>query len=87
MNEKELFLEIWNERPHVSEVSGKSLLPYGHFKWHWQFAHVLNKGRFPSMRLRKDNILLMLPEEHDHQDRHDVFTERKEKLMREIYEG
>lgn len=81
----ELYNEIWNERPHVSELSGKPLLPKGHYKWHWQFLHVLNKGRFPSMKFRKENILLALPEEHERQDTFPAFTERKEKLLNEIY--
>lgn len=83
--ELKLFNEIWNDREHFSEFTGKPLLPKGHLKWHWQFAHVLNKGRFPSMRLRKDNIFLCLPDEQMIQDRFEVFTERKEKLLIEIY--
>ena len=83
--ELKLFNEIWDERSHVSEFTGKPLLPKGHYQWHFQFAHVLNKGRFPSMRLRKDNIFLCLPDEQMIQDRFEVFTERKEKLLIEIY--
>ena len=83
--ELKLFNEIWEERPHVSEFSGKPLLPKGHFQWGWQFAHVLNKGRFPSMRLRKDNIFLCLPEEQNIQDRFEIFQKRKEELLKEIY--
>lgn len=83
--ELKMFNEIWNERPHVSELTGEPLLPKGHIRWHWQFAHVLNKGRFPSMRLRKDNILLCLPDEQMIQDRFEIFTERKEQLLKETY--
>lgn len=83
--ERAMFLEIWNERPHVSELSGKPLLPYGHALWHWQFAHVLNKLRFPSMRLNKENILLCLPTEQDIQDQFKVFQDRKEQLKNQIY--
>lgn len=79
------FEEIWNERDHVSELSGKPLLPRGHFKWHWQFLHVLNKGRFPSLAQDKRNILLALPEEHEKQDRFEAFQLRKEQLLNEIY--
>ena len=83
--ELKLFNEIWEDREHFSEFTGKPLLPKGHYQWHFQFAHVLNKGRFPSMRLRKDNIFLCLPDEQMIQDRFEVFTERKEKLLIEIY--
>jgi len=83
--ELQLFNEIWEDREHFSEFTGKPLLPKGHYQWHFQFAHVLNKGRFPSMRLRKDNIFLCLPDEQMIQDRFEVFTERKEKLLIEIY--
>lgn len=62
---KKLFEDIWDEREHVSEISGEPLLPKGHPQWHWQFSHVVEspyKGfGFP---LRKDNVVLMLPEEH-----------------------
>ena len=83
--ELKLFNEIWEDREHFSEFTGKPLLPKGHYQWHFQFAHVLNKGRFPSMRLRKDNIFLCLPDEQMIQDRFEVFTERKQKLLIEIY--
>jgi len=83
--ELKIFNEIWNDREHFSEFTGKPLLPKGHLKWHWQFAHCLNKGRFPSMRLRKDNIFLCLPDEQMIQDRFEVFVERKQKLLIDIY--
>lgn len=84
-NQKELFDWIWEDRPHVSEVSGRPLLPKGHFKWHWQFAHVLNKGRFPSLKLDPNNIMLMLPMEHDLQDSFPEFQQRKQELYNQVY--
>lgn len=84
-SEIDVFNEIWDERPHVSELSGKPLLPKGHILWFKQFLHVVNKGRFDSVRLDKRNILLGLPDEHDHQDRYDVFEQRKTEIMRELY--
>ncbi len=83
--EMKVFVRIWNSRPHVSELSGKTLLPLSDPKWHWQFRHVLNKLRFPSLREDERNILLALPEEHEHQDRYEVFNKRKEELLHEIY--
>lgn len=83
--EMDVFLELWEERPHVSELSGLPLLPKGNIKWHFQFLHVLPKGKFPSLRLSKKNILLGTPEEHDHQDRFEAFRKRKVELLKEIY--
>lgn len=62
--ELEVFMQIWKDRPHVSEVSGKPLLPIGHPDWIKQFSHILSKGAFPAFRLYKDNIKLVLPDEH-----------------------
>jgi len=76
MTQKELFNKIWEERPHVSEVSGKPLLPKGHSQWHWQFAHVLSKGAFPSYKFNPDNIMLMLPEEHEKQEMYSAFKNK-----------
>ena len=46
--ELQVFMEIWKERPHFSEVSGRPLLPLGHPEWIRQFSHILSKGAFPS---------------------------------------
>ena len=85
-SEMDVFLEIWEEREHKSELTGEPLLPKGHAKWHWQMLHILPKSRFPELRLDKDNILLGLPEEHDHQDRYEVFRKKKVELLKLVYE-
>jgi hypothetical protein len=85
-NLKSLFIEIWEERPHLSEVSGRPLLPIGHWQWHWQFAHILTKGAYPSFKFRKDNIILMLPEEHEKQESFASFIEKREELKRKYYD-
>ena len=82
----ELFNHVWDTRPHVSEVSGKPLLPRGHFQWHFQFLHILPKGTFPHYKLNPDNIILALPEEHDHQERFPEFNRRKDLLRKSYYE-
>lgn len=84
--QKEMFEEIWKERPHHSELSGKKLLGKSHPQWHHQFLHVLNKGRYPHYKLNKDNILLALPEEHDRQDEFEVFKNKQQILTQEYYE-
>jgi hypothetical protein len=55
-----MFREIWEERPHRSEISGKKIK---HFSL-WCFAHVISKGSEPKGRLDKANIVLCTPEEH-----------------------
>ena len=85
-SQSEMFEAIWEERPHVSEVSGSPLHSKGHSKWHWQFAHVLSKGAFPSFKYESDNIMLMTPEEHENQERYAVFNDRKEVLKRRYLE-
>lgn len=84
-NQKELFEFIWENRPHVSEISGSPLLYPNHPKWHFQFLHVLSKGAYPSYKLNPDNILLGTPDEHDNQEQYDVFNEKKEELKQAYY--
>lgn len=84
-----MFEYVWETRPHISELSGKPLLPKGNFKWHWQFLHVLPKGSYPSYRLNPDNIMLGLPEEHEKQEEFMVFRikydELKQRYYKEVY--
>lgn len=78
--QKEMFQWIWDNRPHVSELSGKPLLPKGHFKFHWQYLHVLSKGQYRLYKLNPDNILLALPEEHENQEQFEVFRNKRDEL-------
>lgn len=84
-SKKELYRYVWENRPHVSEVSGKPLFPPNHFKFHWQFAHILNHGRYPKYKFNPENIMLMLPDEHEKQDEFEVFKEKQLELTREYY--
>lgn len=59
--ELELFRQIWETRPHCSEVSGK---PLGSFNVSY-FSHILAKGRCKAARLDPDNIVLKTIEEHN----------------------
>ncbi len=80
-----MFNWIWDNRPHVSELSETLLLPKSHPKWHFQFGHILPKGSYPKWKLNPDNIMLMLPEEHEHQETWIKFVEKKEELRRQYY--
>ena len=59
--ELKVFKEIWAERLHVSEISGRFLPFPAHAKWIWCFSHILPKGNYPELRLDKSNIVLMAP--------------------------
>ena len=59
--ELELFKSIWNERPHISEISG---LPIQRFD-PTSFHHILTKGAYPEARLDKDNIIIVTRGEHN----------------------
>lgn len=84
-DQKELFDYVWQTRKHISELSGKPLLPKTNYQWHWQMLHILPKGTFPHYKLNPDNIILALPDEHDHQEWFDEFNRRKDALRREYY--
>lgn len=81
--QNELFDYVWETREHISELTGRPLLPKGHFKWHWQFLHVLSKGSYPSMKFESENVLLGLPDEHTNQERYQVFKDRQIELKRQ----
>lgn len=76
----ELFNYVWDSRPHISQLSGKPLLPKGSMQWHHQFLHILPKGTYKHWKLNPENILLARPEEHDVQERFPYFLELRQKL-------
>lgn len=85
-----IFKEIWDERPHVSQISGEYL---GEEMNVFFFSHVLSKGAFPAFKLLKENIWLETPSEHiewENGDRsHPKFKEKLkeyERLKRMYYE-
>jgi hypothetical protein len=84
-NQSEMFRWIWENRPHVSEVSGKPLHSKGHWQFHHQFAHILSKGAYPAYKLREKNIMLLLPEEHLYQESFEKFQQRKQELKEQYY--
>ena len=71
MSERDVFMEIWNERPHKSEISGEGLIEdINHYLFWNQFAHCLPKSIGGRFRTRKDNIFLVTAQEHDLQTRY-----------------
>lgn len=58
--EREMFLEIWNERPHNCVKCGKRLpYPMANF-----FSHIKPKSTHPELRLCKSNVELLCAECH-----------------------
>lgn len=56
--EKGLFLEIWNERPHI--CSNKNCQKHlGEDPMTYYFAHIKSKGAYPELRLEKSNLALL----------------------------
>ena len=85
MTQNQLFIQIWEDRPHVSELSGTALFPRGHAFWHWQFLHVLPKGSYPKWKYEPKNIILGTVDEHTNQDSNPKFKELRQKLTGEYY--
>lgn len=84
-NQREMFLYIWENREHVSQISGKQLLNINNPQWHWQFLHVLPKGTYPKYKLNPDNIILGTVSEHENQEHFKFFREKQLKLTQEYY--
>lgn len=84
---RDLFMEIWNERPHECEGCGVYLPdpPISHY-----FSHLNSRGALPSAKFDKDNIVLKCVECHttwDHGDRkkipnHEELLEKKLEIKR-----
>jgi len=83
--QKEMFDYIWNNRPHVSELSEQPLLPKGHPRWHFQFLHVLPKGNWLAYKYESDNILLGTEDEHANQESNPIFRAKYDELKRRYY--
>jgi len=95
MTEAQMIKEIWDEREHVSQISGQPLVNKSHPKWHWQFAHCLPKSIYNKMRTDKRNVFLVTIEEHEKQTKRpnetkadkawDVFWQTYEELKIEYH--
>lgn len=66
----DLFDQIWASEPHHSFISNLNLDRYDKDKgsrsdlYYHLFAHVLPKGKYPELKLDKDDIVLLTPDEH-----------------------
>ena len=55
------FKQIWKERPHKSEISGRYLGKEASSAF---FHHILPKNKYPEFRLDEENIILLTIDEH-----------------------
>ena len=80
------------------ELKGKCEITGNTIEFHpISFAHILSKGAYPSFRLKRSNIIMVMPEIHELYDNAsklhllskypaaEVIYERKEKLIQEYY--
>lgn len=59
---RNLFLEIWKERKHYSEVSD---VPLGNEPLSTFFHHILPKSKYPELEYDKSNIIVLSLWEHE----------------------
>lgn len=75
------FLDIWNKRPHKSEISGKYL---GKEALSTYFHHILPKSKYPEACLDEENIILLTFPEHEEVEmnmyRFEEVNKRREQL-------
>lgn len=81
--QKTFFVDIWNKRKHVSEVSGTWL---GNEPRTIYFHHILPKSKFKQGEFDEENIILLTWEEHDLVEK-DMFkyeevNKRRERLLK-----
>jgi hypothetical protein len=78
---RQFFLEIWNKRPHKSEVSGAYL---GSEPMNTYFHHILPKEKYPEACLDEENIVLLSLEEHSNVEndmyKYEEINERRNQL-------
>lgn len=82
--ELSVFREIWNERPHVCQVTGVFLGDEFNISF---FSHVVPKSLSNELRLDKRNIWLELPTIHyewDHGSRNQPKFDKKRELFEQL---
>ena len=80
--ERDFKLKLWEEREHVSEISGQHL---GNEPNSWYFAHVIGKGAYPAFRCKPENIVFMTQKEHFKYD-HETDKAKQDPLFDWVFE-
>jgi hypothetical protein len=78
-----VFMDVWFERRHNSEVSGRWL---GKEALTIFFHHILPKSKYPEAALDKDNIILLTFEEHQKVEQDPTFYEEVNKRREQLKE-
>lgn len=81
-----VFMDIWLERPHKSEISGRWL---GQEALSTFFHHILPKSKYPEGIFDKDNIILLTFDEHQKVEQDSVFyveVNRRRLKLKEKYD-
>jgi 5-methylcytosine-specific restriction endonuclease McrA len=73
----EFFLEIWKKRHHKCEVCKTYL---GNEPRTYMFDHVLEKSKYPELKFKEQNIMLMCLECHDNKTRSNITEIVKNKI-------
>ena len=78
----ELFMSIWNNRKHYSEISGTYL---GKELSSAYFHHILPKEKYPQGEFDEENIVLLTLDEHTNIEndmyKYDVVNKKRELLL------
>ncbi len=81
-----VFMDIWFERPHKSEISGRWL---GKEALSTFFHHILPKSKFPEGIFDKENIILLTFDEHQKVEQDPTFYDevnRRRSKLKEKYD-
>lgn len=78
-----VFMDIWLERPHKSEVSGRWL---GREALTVFFHHILPKEKYPEATLDVENIILLTFDEHHKVEQDPTFFEEVNKRRAKLKE-
>jgi hypothetical protein len=78
----DLFLQIWEKRPHKSEVSGEYL---GKEPLTVFFHHILPKEKYPEACFDEENIILLTLDEHTNVEsnmyKYDIVNSKRQFLL------
>ena len=76
---REIFLQIWKKRQHLSEISGLPLVgePLSVY-----FHHILPKEKYPDASLDEENIILLTLNEHSNVE-NDMYKYEEVNIRRE----
>jgi hypothetical protein len=80
---QKFFLQVWNKRKHISEISGEKLLsPISSLYFH----HILPKSKYKEAMYDEENIILLTPIEHgnveNNPQRYEIINNKRDYLLK-----